>query len=111
MLRAAAQQAQILHLFANDIHPNGNEILEDFDIPTSHLYRHHEVPYSEWTIAEDCAICEEKTMMPSCPVYGYFFTNRWGEVMWSERFPDGPYFNQEHPNFEVTIVGRMELTG
>jgi hypothetical protein len=109
LLKRAAEQAQILNLFANDHHPSENDILDDFVLPSGHLYVQQETPIGNWSIEEDAIVCVEKTMTPGCPVYGYFFTNRWGDVIWAERFPKAPWYDPKNrPN--ISVVGRLELT-
>jgi len=85
----SVKQAQLLHLFTNDVVPDAYSY--QYDEPKEENYAPIEMGFEEWRISEGdeaVARCQEKRFEKLISkVFGYFISNLRGEILWAERFP------------------------
>ncbi len=106
ILRNILDNEIVLHLYSNDINLNKVTTVSDFVQPINFIQR---ILYDVfWDIDNDTAFIEEDIFFdgPIGKVYGYFTTSN-NNLMWAERFTDGPYniqSNEDKIKLEIALL-------
>lgn len=107
ILRAALRESVTFRLFVNDVWPDLNSRAEDFEEPADLGYTAQACAPDDWEFTTDDfgkPIAEYPKRVWTFQgavgvIYGYYVTDRQGEILWVERFEAGPF------------VGRFEDDG
>lgn len=115
LLNRAMPETPVLRLFINDLVPSrdGRNTVSDFEeAPLGYGYAPTPLESSKWTAVKAQTGDFLRRVYPSLlfrftgpigNIFGYYVVGeRSGRLMWSERFPDGPY-NVQRSGHEIEI--------
>ena len=110
MLNAERAENLVLRLYANDVLPSAESVVEDF--LEANGYTPQLLTGSDWAIEDGIATAGPRAFAFRAfrgTVHGYYVTQVLeGGLMWSERFSDGPYTIQNDGD-SITVSPSISL--
>ena len=99
---------RLLRLFTNNLVPGKYTVIDDVIEAVEDGYLPITLTGTSWTIATDAGVnsasyaIQTFTFTEAVTVYGYYLTTQDDELLWIERFSDGPY-TLPTPGGEIAI--------
>jgi hypothetical protein len=103
-----------IHLYSNNVTPGESSTITTFTEVTGFGYNPIALIPANWTIVIDDFAKGEHTEVTwtftgaAGAIYGYYVTRQTGELMWAERFTNGPYTINTSGD-EIRVTPRLSL--
>ena len=105
---------RLLRLFTNNLMPGKYTVIDDVIEAVEDGYLPITLTGASWTIATDAGVnsasyaIQTFTFTEAVTVYGYYLTTQDDELLWIERFSDGPY-TLPGPGGEIAVTPKFVL--